>query len=74
MHISFVWNIPVVFVGILGVIGVFEDIALFRSQEHWALTQIYGKYLSATLGTAGFVLAQLIRQKRQGRDHAATSK
>ena len=74
MRASSVWQIPVVFVGMLGVIGIFEDIAIFRGEAHWALTQIYGKYLSACLGTAGFALAQLIGQKRRHRDHVRPSK
>ena len=55
--------IQVIFVGILGVIGMFEDAAILLEAQ-WDEDEIYLKYYAATLGSMGFVFAQHFARKR----------
>ena len=62
------WNgqlqfLPVIFVGILGVIGIFEDISILLGHEQWEESKIYLKYYAAILGTISFAFVQYKRIK-----------
>jgi hypothetical protein len=62
------WNsqllyLPIIFVGILGVIGIFEDISILLGHEQWGESKIYLKYYAAILGTIGYAFIQYQRKK-----------
>lgn len=54
----------IVFVGILGVIGIYEDISMLQGQEVWGESKIYGKYFAALLGTVSHAFVQYMAKKR----------
>lgn len=56
-------QVPIVFAGILGVIGIYEDIQ--KPYEQWEST-IYIKYYGAALGSLGHALALFYRNKNNG--------
>jgi hypothetical protein len=55
---------PIIFVGILGVIGMYEDVAVLQWNEVWGETKIYGKYFAAVLGSISYVFVQYARKSR----------
>uniref|UniRef100_UPI002FDA9827 hypothetical protein n=1 Tax=Arsukibacterium sp. TaxID=1977258 RepID=UPI002FDA9827 len=57
-------QVPVVFFGILGVIGIFEDIQTPYGQ--WEEYKIYIKYYAAVLGALGHALALFYGKKING--------
>ena len=63
MWISQLLFLPVIFVGILGVIGIFEDVSILLGHEQWEVSKIYLKYYAAILGTLGYAFIQYKRAK-----------
>ena len=49
-----------IFVGILGVVGIFEDISILLGQESGDESKIYIKYYVAIIGTVNFIFAQYV--------------
>lgn len=62
--------VVIVFVGILGVIGSFQDFALLADRPAWELDQLYGKYLSAAFGATGFALTLVVARRRNNKSAA----
>ena len=56
--------LPIIFVGILGVIGIYEDISIMQWHEVWGESKIYGKYFAAILGSISYAFVQYVAKKR----------
>jgi hypothetical protein len=56
-------SLPIVFAGILGVIGIFEDAGMWLGHEPWEASRKYLKYHAAFLGALGYALV-LYRQSK----------
>ena len=56
--------LPVIFAGILGVIGIFEDVSILLGQDKWEESTIYIKYYAAILGIVGFAFVPYMVKKR----------
>jgi len=61
--------LPVIFVGILGVVGIYEDISTLQSHEAWDASKIVGKYVAAFLGTVSYAFVQYRARKRVSDDN-----
>lgn len=57
--------LPIIFVGILGVIGVFEDVSMLLGHEQWTSNKIFLKYYAAILGALSYVFVQYVYSKKE---------
>lgn len=60
---NYVFYIPIVFVGILGVVGIFEDISALSDKECLVGPKLYLKYYIALLGSLSYAIGQFYRNK-----------